>query len=275
MTERDPTRLTAQSDTGDRLRSALESLGQEGADSERLARVAGKLGALLDAPPPPLSLSARVLRLLGKKTTLAKLAALPLLLGGALWLARGTEPGAEPSPQPQVAPTPAPPTPAQVPEVPVETPSVEPLQTAAPEPATVAEVPRRATVRRVTHPGTATLAPAAPEHTELEPSAAETSARPTTTTAPAAAERPAERARPRSEAELLFEARKALPAQPAAALRLLDQHAQLHPRGLLAPEREVLAIQALRLLGDVQAAEQRTRRFRSEHPDSFHLQQLE
>jgi hypothetical protein len=79
---------------------------------------------------------------------------------------------------------------------------------------------------------------------------------------------------PRSELELLFDARKALPTQPTAALRLLDEHAARFPRGMLAPEREVLAIEALRTLGRTTEATQRLRRFQSQFPESIHLRRL-
>ena len=78
-----------------------------------------------------------------------------------------------------------------------------------------------------------------------------------------------------SEAALLFGARKAMPSQPMAALQLLEQHAARFPDGLLAPEREVLRIQALRRLGRTAEADQRMRAFQARYPDSIHLRRLQ
>ena len=75
----------------------------------------------------------------------------------------------------------------------------------------------------------------------------------------------------RSEAALLLAARK---AQPSAALRLLAEHAARFPDGLLAPERDVLRIEALRNLGRAAEAEQELRAFQARYPDSIHLHRL-
>jgi hypothetical protein len=79
----------------------------------------------------------------------------------------------------------------------------------------------------------------------------------------------------RSEAELLFEARRAMPSDAARALRLLGEHEKRYPNGRLVPEREVLAIEALRSLGRKAEADARLRRFEARYPDSFHLQRLQ
>jgi len=78
-----------------------------------------------------------------------------------------------------------------------------------------------------------------------------------------------------SEAELLFGARKSMPSEPARALQLLTEHATRYPHGLLVPEREVLAIEALRSLGRTTAANARLRRFQERYPDSLHLKRLQ
>jgi len=83
------------------------------------------------------------------------------------------------------------------------------------------------------------------------------------------------RARAKSEVELLLEARKLVKAEPRAALRLLDAHAARFPDGMLAPEREVLAIEALRASGQTAAAEQRLAAFRARDPKSAHLRRLD
>ncbi|HKP55456.1 MAG TPA: hypothetical protein VJV78_01975 [Polyangiales bacterium] len=79
----------------------------------------------------------------------------------------------------------------------------------------------------------------------------------------------------RSELQLLFEARKALPSQPAAALQLLDEHAARFRNGQLAPEREVLAIEALRKLGRNAEATERLKKFEARYPQSIHLRRLQ
>jgi hypothetical protein len=75
----------------------------------------------------------------------------------------------------------------------------------------------------------------------------------------------------RSEAALLLAARK---AQPTAALELLVEHATRFPDGLLAPERDVLRIEALRKLGRTAEAESQLRVFEARYPESLHLRRL-
>jgi hypothetical protein len=77
-----------------------------------------------------------------------------------------------------------------------------------------------------------------------------------------------------SEAALLFEARKALPHDAASSLKLLEEHARRYPKGVLVPEREVLAIEALRALGRTSEADARLARFEARYPDSLHLERL-
>lgn len=78
-----------------------------------------------------------------------------------------------------------------------------------------------------------------------------------------------------SEATLLASARSALKSDPARALRLTQQHRELYPTGVLAQEREVIAIEALRKTGDVAAARSRADNFRAQHPSSIHRQKVE
>jgi hypothetical protein len=78
----------------------------------------------------------------------------------------------------------------------------------------------------------------------------------------------------RSEVELLLEARRLAVRDPKGAQRLLEQHAVRFPDGVLSPEREVLAIEVLRALGQTAAAEQRLRAFRARYPNSMHLRRL-
>jgi len=78
-----------------------------------------------------------------------------------------------------------------------------------------------------------------------------------------------------AEASLLEQARAALGSSPAQALRLAQQHAQQFPRGLLAQEREVIAISALRRLGRTAEAEARAARFDARYPHSAHQQAVD
>jgi hypothetical protein len=78
-----------------------------------------------------------------------------------------------------------------------------------------------------------------------------------------------------AEASLLEQARAALSASPAQALRLAQQHAQQFPHGLLAQEREVIAISALRRLGRTTEADARAARFDARYPHSLHQQAVD
>jgi hypothetical protein len=78
-----------------------------------------------------------------------------------------------------------------------------------------------------------------------------------------------------SELTLLQRARKVAAKQPDAALRVLREHAERFPNGLLAPEREVLTIEVLRRLGRGAEATQRLERFKLRHPKSIYLRRLE
>lgn len=63
--------------------------------------------------------------------------------------------------------------------------------------------------------------------------------------------------------------------EPAAALRLLDEHAKSFPNGMLVPERELLTIEMLRKLGRNAEAEGRVRQFEARYPGSLHMRRLE
>jgi hypothetical protein len=77
------------------------------------------------------------------------------------------------------------------------------------------------------------------------------------------------------ELGLLREAQKALASDPASALRLANRHAQRFSHGLLAQEREVVAIDALTRLGRQPEARARAARFRASHPGSAYLPRIE
>jgi len=72
------------------------------------------------------------------------------------------------------------------------------------------------------------------------------------------------------EATILEHARADLAANPAHALALTSEHAKLFPHGVLAQEREVIAIAALRRLGRTAAAERRAEAFDRSYPHSAH-----
>jgi hypothetical protein len=77
-----------------------------------------------------------------------------------------------------------------------------------------------------------------------------------------------------SEAELLLKARQALKREPELALRLASEHQAQYAKGRLTPEREVLAIEALRNLGRKAEADERLHKFEARYPESIHLKRL-
>ncbi len=85
-----------------------------------------------------------------------------------------------------------------------------------------------------------------------------------------AAARPAE-----SEAELLERARRALASNPARALALTEQDRTRFPAGVLAQEREVIAIEALKRLGRSDEAARRAADFARRYPGSAYRKKLD
>lgn len=111
-------------------------------------------------------------------------------------------------------------------------------------------------------------ADAAPTPSVVAPSSAPSSApeaRPN-----GAAARPAE-----SEAELLERARRALASSPARALALTEQDRTRFPAGVLAQEREVIAIEALKRLGRSDEAARRAADFARRYPGSAYRKKLD
>jgi hypothetical protein len=78
-----------------------------------------------------------------------------------------------------------------------------------------------------------------------------------------------------SEGALLLRARRELASDPSSALKLTEEHGKLFPTGTLAPEREVLAVEALAELGRLAEARARLADFRSRFPQSPHLARLD
>lgn len=72
----------------------------------------------------------------------------------------------------------------------------------------------------------------------------------------------------RTELELLRAAEASLAEDPASAFALTTRHLLAYPDGMLAQERELLAIQAQLKLGERASAELRAQRFRERYPRS-------
>jgi outer membrane biosynthesis protein TonB len=96
-------------------------------------------------------------------------------------------------------------------------------------------------------------------------------------TAPATArsETGAARPSPVPEDQLLERARRALGSDPSRALSLTREHAKSYPNGVLAQEREVIAIEALKRLGRGSEADARRGTFEQRYPQSAHRRNLE
>jgi hypothetical protein len=77
------------------------------------------------------------------------------------------------------------------------------------------------------------------------------------------------------EDQLLERARRALASDPNRALSLTREHARTYPSGVLAQEREVIAIEALRRLGRGSEADARRGTFEQRYPQSAHRRNLE
>jgi hypothetical protein len=85
----------------------------------------------------------------------------------------------------------------------------------------------------------------------------------------------AARPSPVPEDQLLERARRALASDPNRALALTREHARSYPRGVLAQEREVIAIEALKRLGRTGEADTRRGTFEQRYPQSAHRRNLE
>jgi outer membrane biosynthesis protein TonB len=77
------------------------------------------------------------------------------------------------------------------------------------------------------------------------------------------------------EDQLLEKARRALASDPNRALALTREHARSYPKGVLAQEREVIAIEALKRLGRSSEADARRGTFEERYPQSAHRRNLE
>jgi RNA polymerase sigma factor (sigma-70 family) len=70
----------------------------------------------------------------------------------------------------------------------------------------------------------------------------------------------------KAEAELLHRARSALKKNPEEALSLTEEHETSYPAGVLAEERDFIAINALKRMGREEEACERAARFIAAHP---------
>jgi hypothetical protein len=80
---------------------------------------------------------------------------------------------------------------------------------------------------------------------------------------------------PDAEVKLLERAQDALRTRSGEALALCTEHARRFPQGLLAQEREVIAIEALTQAGKLPEAQARAARFATSYPNSTHLRRVE
>jgi hypothetical protein len=280
-----PPALDASADTPEELRAVLRALGREAPGRGTLERVARELGPLMDAAPGlgvPMVEAART----GGKLLLARAFAALLALGGTAYLVQRAWPAAS-EPRAAQARVEEPRAQEAVPVAPevavVELPAREPeLPVDAPPAVTRRERRGRHAARKEL----AVVLPAEPRGLDAHAPAEDT---PANAQAVATAEPPAARVveppepppaqkvsePPPDEFTLLWQARERLRRDPAGALALLDAHAGRFANGQLAPEREVLAVEVLRVLGRTSEADARLRSFRSRYPGSIHLRRLQ
>ena len=77
-----------------------------------------------------------------------------------------------------------------------------------------------------------------------------------------------------SEATYLRRARSTLANDPSTALQMLDAYPSRYPQGVLAQEREVMAIDSLARLGRTDEARARARAFLAQYPRSAHASRI-
>jgi hypothetical protein len=247
-------------DERDPLAAAVHAALAQDPAPERLARLGARLDTAIAAGAEPSTLDGTsgiaaangsdVARLFGAWRFGAGVIALGALIAGAVLFARGERASApharpvlvEPPPAsaPANVPLPAPPPAIPLPE---RAPSVEPALTATPTSTPAAGKPARSSTR---------------------------TAAPRRETEAAASDEP-----PVDELELLRRAQQALTDDAHAALSHVQAHARAFPHGLLAQEREVLAITALIALGNTNAARDRATAFAHAFPTSAHRRRVQ
>ncbi len=232
----EPRRLLDDPSTGEALRAALDA-GRELPDEAQLASLAARLGPLLGPGGGGGAAAAAGGSATAVKATLGLLAAAATTAGIVWWSASEEPPRASaPEPAPVVAERAA----EAVPE------GVDPpeeiadgiAEEVAEEVAAVA--PERPRVRSRADPEVA-----------IDPA-------------------PAPEADPEAELALIRSAQDALGASPATALARTDEHRRRFGDGVLAQEREVVAIDALVRLGRAAEARERAEAFHRRWPRSAH-----
>lgn len=114
-----------------------------------------------------------------------------------------------------------------------------------------------------------------PAPSQVEPGAPAASDTPITDAPVAAQAAPDDKPSLPPPSELsLIERAEASRARPGEALAFLAKHEEVYPRGALAQEREVLAIELLLKAGKLGRAETRAERFEDAYPRSAHLPRL-
>jgi hypothetical protein len=287
-----PPPLDATPGTPEELRAVLHALGREAPGRATVERAARGLGPYLDAAPG-LSLPAVEVARSGGRLLAARALAALLALGGSAYLVQRAWPHESEVPH-EAAVRSVAASPFAV--APSEERTYEAAAPAVPEPATEPALTRGerrerrhrhhsrhrrevAVTADVTTAETyqgSTVASTVEDHAvvtaERQASLAERADE-----APPSEEEPARKLAepPPDEFALLWRARERIRRDPAAALALLDTHAGRFANGQLAPEREVLAVEALRQLGRTEEAEARLRSFRAQYPGSIHLRRLQ
>lgn len=237
----DPRRLLDDPSTGDALRAALDA-GRELPDDAQLASLAARVGPLLGPGGGGGAAAAGGGSATAVKATLGLLAAAATTAGIVWWSASEEPPRASaPEPAPVVAERAAA---EAVPE------GVDPPEEIEAE---IADGIAEEVVEQV--------AAVAPERTRVR-----SRADPEVAIAPA----PAPESDPEAELALIRSAQDALGTSPATALARTDEHRRRFGDGVLAQEREVVAIDALVRLGREAEARGRAEAFHRRWPRSAH-----
>lgn len=247
-TMQDPPRLLELPDTPDALRSSLDLARHDGLDAASAARVAEGVTAQVGtggAAGPTGAGGSGGLSAPGMKIVAGLVGA--GLIAGGLWLAG----------------------PGQGQGSPDEPPAAAVVEEPGGEPAAVAGAVA----------GAVEAAPPAVPAPEPTASAAGESRVPKKVSAPVPAASKQEPKTPASslaeEHRLLSAARAALGTDPSRALQLTREHERRFPDGVLAQEREVIAIQALAATGQNAAARDKAEGFDQQYPGSPHRRRVD
>lgn len=260
----DPPRLLDSAED-ERLLSALRSGVSETASPAQMELVASKLAGILAPPAVGAGVGAGAGKVGAGLASGVFVKSTILVLGvglagaTAIYVRTGDAPGPAMVESVATAPTFIE-EPATAPVAVDPAPAVAASYTAAPEPVVSRRPPDRAT-----DPPIRANAPPPRDVRESEERPAEAASEPASSSTSAR----------EPEAKLLARAQSALRSDPGEALSLATEHATSYPGGLLAQEREVIAIEALTRLSRLEEARLRARRFRSVYPGSTHLGRIE